>query len=107
MVRMFLAAAAAFALVSASPAVACPDCHDCPMHKDKAAAAAKAAEPDCPMHKAQLAAAEKEGKKDGEKKVVACPCAGEGKDCKCGAQCGCPHCTAKKAEKKPEAGKKS
>jgi hypothetical protein len=83
MIRSILAAAAAFALVSAAPALACPECHDCPMHKDK------------------VAAADKAEKKDVEKKV-ACPCAGEGKDCKFGAQCTCPHCAAKKAEKKEQ-----
>jgi hypothetical protein len=87
MIRMILAAAVAFALVSAAPAfAACPDCKDCPMNK--------------------VAAADKAEKKDGEKAAVACPCAGEGKECKCGAQCMCPHCSAKKAEKKDE-GKKS
>jgi hypothetical protein len=85
MIRMILAAAAAFALVSATPALACPDCKDCPMHK--------------------VAAADQGEKKEGEK-VPACACAGEGKECKCGAQCMCAHCGAKKAEKKDE-GKKS
>ena len=41
MTRIILAVAAAFALVSAAPAFACPDCKDCPMHKDKVAAVAK------------------------------------------------------------------
>jgi hypothetical protein len=85
MIRMILAAAAAFALASAAPALACPDCKDCPMHK--------------------TASAEKAEKKGGEK-TAACACAGEGKECKCGAQCTCAHCGAKKAEKKEE-GKKS
>jgi hypothetical protein len=86
MIRMLLAAAAALALVSAAPAYACPNCNDCPMHK--------------------VAAADKAEKKDGDQKV-SCPCAGEGKDCKCGAQCECAHCGAKKAEKKGEGAKKS
>ncbi len=93
MIRMLLAAAAAFALVSAVPAFACPDCHDCPMHKDKVAAADKA---------------EKKGaeKKDAEKdkKVAGCSCqGGDAKaGCKCGAGCHCAHCAGadKKAEKK-------
>ncbi len=87
MIRMILAAAAAFALASTTPAFACPDCHDCPNHKDK------------------VAAADKADKKDAEKKAT-CACA-DGKDCKCGAQCQCPHCTAKKAEKKDAGSKKS
>ena len=87
MIRMILAAAAAFALAFAAPALACPDCHDCPGHKDK------------------VAAAEKAEKKDGEKKAV-CACAAEGKECKCGDKCQCSHCQAKHAEKK-DAGKKS
>jgi hypothetical protein len=83
MIRMILAAAAAFALVSATPALACPDCKDCPMHK--------------------VSAADKTEKQGGDTKPVACPCSGgEGKECKCGAQCQCPHCAAKKAEKKDE-----
>jgi hypothetical protein len=81
---MILAATAAFALVSATPALACPNCDQCAKHKDK------------------VAAAEQTEKKDGEKKAV-CGCAGEGKECKCGAQCQCSHCGAKKAaEKKDE-----
>ncbi len=75
MVRMLLAAAAAFALVSASPALAgsgCDDCKNCPHHK--------------------VAAADK------EKKEVACPC-GDGKECKCGEKCQCAHCSAKKEKK--------
>ncbi len=80
MIRMILAAAATLALVSSSPAFACPDCHDCPMHKDKVAAADKAA------------------KKGGDKadRKAACAC-GDHKDCKCGGKC---DCATKKAEKK-------
>jgi hypothetical protein len=88
MIRMILAAAAAFALVSATPALACPECKDCPMHK--------------------VASAEKAEKKDGDKAAVpACPCAGEGKECKCGPQCMCAHCSAKKAAEKKDEVKKS
>jgi hypothetical protein len=87
MIRMILAAAAALALATAAPALACPDCHDCPGHKDK------------------VAAADKVEKKDAEKKP-ACPCVAEGKECKCGDKCACPHCPAKHAEKK-DSGKKS
>jgi hypothetical protein len=85
MIRMFLAAAAAFALVSASPVLACPDCKDCPMHK---AAAAGTEKPDA-------------------EKKAACACAHDGKECKCGAQCQCPHCGAKKAAEKKDETKKS
>lgn len=84
MTKILLAAAAAFTLSLAAPAFACPDCKDCPQHKDKVAAADKA---------------EKKDAKDA--KAVGCPC-GKGDDCKCGDKCDCPHCHAKKAEKKEE-----
>lgn len=87
MTRMLLAAAAALTLVAASPAFGCPECHDCPMHKDKVAAAEK-------------------GEKKGVEKKAACPCVGEGKDCTCGAQCQCAHC-GEKAKQKAEGAKKS
>jgi hypothetical protein len=81
MTRILFAAAAAFALASAVPAYAgCANCADCPGHEDK------------------VAAADKAEKKD----VVACPCSGAGKECKCGAKCECAHCTAKKAEKEAQ-----
>ena len=84
MIRIALAAVAAFALSTAAPAwAACPDCKDCP---NKTAAAEKGAKEEKPGAKAE----------------AACPCAGEGKECKCGASCQCPHCAAKKAEKKEE-----
>ncbi len=83
MTKMLLAAAAAFAFLTAAPALACPDCKDCPMHK--------------------VAAADKKDAKDTK---VACPC-GKGGDCKCGDKCDCPHCHGAKAEKKEEAPKKS
>ncbi len=88
MTRLLVAAAAAFALVSASPAFACPDCKNCPGHEGK------------------VASADKAEKKDAEKKV-SCDCAGEGKECKCGAQCQCAHCSAKKAATEKKAEKKS
>ncbi len=76
MLRMILAAAAAFALVASQPAFACPDCKDCPQHK---------------------AAADKAGKND---KAASCDCA---KECKCAPNCGCTHCQKKAApEKKDE-----
>ncbi len=76
MIRTFLAAAVAFALLGSTPAFACPDCKDCPMHKDKVAAADKA---------------EKKAEKQ-------CKCgAKSAKDCKCGDKCDCH--AAKKAQK--------
>jgi hypothetical protein len=85
MIRTLLAAAAAFALFSGAPAVACPDCKDCPMHK-------------------VAATDDKADKKETADKAPACKCAGaDAKECKCGAQCACPHCSAKKAAApKPE-----
>lgn len=75
MPRILLAAAAALAVLAARPALAggCDDCKNCPNRK--------------------TAQAEKGEKKDAE---VACPCAGEGKECKCGPSCTCAHCAAKK-----------
>ena len=91
MSKLILAAAAAFALVSAAPAFACPDCKDCPHHKDKVASTEtgdKAATTDT-----------KAGEKD-KKVAVDCPChKGEAGPCKCGDKC---QCAAKKAEKKAE-----
>ncbi len=84
MTKMLLAAAAAFAFLTAAPAFACPDCKDCPMHKVAAADKADKAE-----------------KKDAKDTKVACPC-GKGADCKCGEKCDCPHCHGAKSEKKAE-----
>ncbi|GAO04614.1 hypothetical protein [Anaeromyxobacter sp. PSR-1] len=84
MIRMLLAAAAAFAVFAAQPVLACDDCKNCPMHK--------------------AAQADKGDKKDAK---VGCPCAGEGKECKCGPSCQCPHCAAKKAAEKKDETKKS
>jgi hypothetical protein len=81
MLRTLLAAAAAVAFFAASPALACPDCKDCPMHK--------------------VAATEKTEKKDAAPKEASCGCAKDGSDCKCGAKCTCANCAAhKKAEEK-------
>ena len=91
MIRMILAAAAALALVSAAPAFACPDCHDCPNHKDKVAAndtGDKAATTD-----------KKPGEKGDKKVAVDCPCHKEGGPCKCGDKC---HCAGAKAQTKTE-----
>jgi hypothetical protein len=72
MSKIILAAAAAFALVSAAPAFACPDCKDCPMHKDK------------------VAASDKVEKKDAPAPAKKCACgATAAKDCKCGDKCDC------------------
>lgn len=79
MTRIILAVAAAFALVSAAPALACPDCKDCPMHKD------------------QVSAADKADPKGAEKK---CACGKDPKSCKCGGKCECHAKAEKKDEKK-------
>jgi hypothetical protein len=88
MTRIILTVAAALALVSAAPAFACPDCHDCPEHKDKVASADKAEK--------------KDGDKSDKDKKVACQCSKDG-NCKCGANCQCAlehGKSEKKAEKK-------
>jgi hypothetical protein len=89
MTRIILAAAAALALVSAAPAFACPDCHDCPQHKDKVASADQAEKKD----------ADKADKSAKDKKV-ACHCSKDG-NCKCGSSCQCAH-EHEKGEKKAE-----
>ncbi len=93
MIRMLLAAAAAFAFTTAAPAFACPDCKDCPQHK--VAAADKAEKKD---------AKDAKGAKD--TKVADCPC-GKGADCKCGDKCDCPHCHGTKPAPKKDEPKKS
>lgn len=84
MSRILLAAAAAFALLAAAPALACEDCKSCPKHK--------------------TAQAEKGDQKDVK---PGCACAGEGKECKCGPNCQCAHCAAKKAAEKKDETKKT
>jgi len=88
MTRFLLGTAAALALAGAAPAYACGD--DCPMHKEKTAAAASGT---------QVAAADKADKKDAK---VTCACTNP-KECTCAAhgKCDCPTCHAKK-EKKEE-----
>jgi hypothetical protein len=90
MLRYLLAAAAAFALVAAQPVRACEDCKNCPHHKDTVAQAEKADKKADP-------------KADDKAEKVGCHCAG-GKECKCGPNCTCEHCSAHKAvkEKKGE-----
>jgi hypothetical protein len=78
MAKFLFAAAAAFALFSAQPARACEDCKNCPKH--------------------QVAAGDK---KDAEKPGCACH-GSDGKECKCGAKCECPHCHEMKAAKPDE-----
>jgi hypothetical protein len=81
MLKLILGAVTALALVASSPALACPDCKDCPNHKDKVAAADKTE----------------------KKEAATCACAKAGEACKCGANCTCAHCGEhKKAEKKDE-----
>ncbi len=73
MLRMLLAAAAAFALAASQPVFACPNCKECQHQKGA-----------------------KTGKSDA---AAACDC---GKECKCGPNCKCEHCQKKAAEKKDE-----
>jgi hypothetical protein len=83
MIRFLVAAAAALALW-AQPALAdCAHCKDCPHHKT-------------------AQADDKAGTKDDKAAKVACPCAGEGKECKCGANCQCAHCAQKKQVEQPK-----
>jgi hypothetical protein len=82
MLKSLLGAAAAFALLAATPAVACEECQ-----KHQAAQAAPAGQ------KTSVA----EEKKDEHK---GCHCT-SAKDCKCGEKCGCASCKAK-VEKKEE-----
>jgi hypothetical protein len=87
MMKTLLAAAAAFALASAVPAYAgCPNCAECPEHKNKVAAADKA-----------------EQKEGTTKTACGCPTNEKG-ECKCGAKCECGHCHPK-ADKKDDAKK--
>lgn len=85
MLRTLLAAVAAFALLAGAPALAdgCKDCKNCP-------------------HAKMASADDKGEKKDTADKAPACACAGEGKECKCGEACKCPHCSAVKAKKAEE-----
>ncbi|WP_242345763.1 hypothetical protein [Anaeromyxobacter terrae] len=89
MMKTLLAAMAALVLVAARPVSACDgDCKNCPHHAQAAAG---------------------EAKKDGEATPAApCACAKEGKECKCGEKCKCPHCAAAhKVEGKKAPEKKS
>lgn len=80
MMRLVLAAATAFALAGATPALACGD--DCPMHETATTGAT-------------VAAADKADKKD--EKACACH---DAKDCKCApGKCDCKACHAKHDKK--------
>jgi hypothetical protein len=83
MTRFLFAAVAAVSLFAARPVLACEDCKSCPH---------KVAEAD---------------KRPGAEKPAACACAGEGKECRCGEKCACPHCAAQKAAVKKAEVKKS
>jgi hypothetical protein len=78
MLRTAMAALAALALLAAVPAFACDG--DCNKKKDQVAQGSD--------------------KKDDKDAKVACPCAGEGKECKCGpdCKCACSHCHKDKKE---------
>ena len=84
MMKILFGALAAFALASAAPAFA--DDGGCK---------------NCPGHKKEMAQAEKKGDDKGAKEA-SCHCAGEGKECKCGEACKCPHCSEQKAKKDAE-----
>lgn len=92
MMKFLLGAAAALALVLASPASAspCGDCKNCPNHKEHAAQAQKAG---------TVAEADKKDQKG-------CHCVKDGKkECGCGEKCACADCPVhgkkgEKAEKK-------
>ena len=80
MVKYLVGVAAAFALLAATPASACPDCKDCPQHKTAASAQGQ---------ETKVA--------DADKKDEKCHCTDKKSACKCGAKCNCA-----KAEKKDE-----
>jgi hypothetical protein len=91
MLKFLIGAAAAFALLTATPAAACDDCKSCPHGKKETAAATE--------QKGTVVAEEKKDEHKG------CGCNHEGaKDCKCGEKCKCASCPihGKKGEKKEE-----
>ena len=91
MLKFLIGAAAAFALLAATPAAACDDCKNCPHGKKETAAATE--------KKGTIVA---EDKKE-EHKGCGCDHAAS-KDCKCGEKCKCASCPVhgKKAEPKEE-----
>jgi len=91
MLKFLIGAAAAFALLAATPAAACDDCKSCPHGKKETAAATE--------KKATVVAEEKKE----EHKGCGCDHAAS-KECKCGEKCACASCPVhgKKGEKKEE-----
>ena len=77
MLKFLLGAAAALALLAATPAAACDDCKNCPHHKDASAQVQKTG-----------AVAEADKK---ETKGCGCDHAAS-KECKCGEKCACASC---------------
>lgn len=91
MLKYLIGAAAALALLAATPAAACDDCKSCPHGKKETAAATE--------KKGTVVAEEKKDEHKG------CGCNHEAsKDCKCGEQCKCASCPihGKKGEKQEE-----
>ncbi len=91
MLKFLLGAAAALALVAATPASACGDCKDCPHKKDTTAQVQKGA---------AVAEADK-------KDMKGCGCDhAASKECKCGEKCACATCPvhAKKGDKAEKKG---
>jgi hypothetical protein len=90
MLKFLVGAAAAFALLTATPAAACGDCKDCPHKKDTTAQVQKSG---------AVAEADKKDEKG-------CHCdQAANKECKCGEKCACKDCPVhgkkgEKAEKK-------
>ena len=76
MIRMFLAAAAAFALVSAAPCVRLPGLQRLPDAQE-----------------GQGRRRPRRRRRRTARRRRPARCAGEGKECKCGAQCQCAHCS--------------
>jgi hypothetical protein len=77
MLKFLLGAAAAVALLTATPAAACGDCKDCPHKKDTTAQVQKTG---------AVAEADK-------KETKGCGCdQAANKECKCGEKCACATC---------------
>jgi hypothetical protein len=83
MMRFLVPALAAFALWAGPAAADCARCKDCPHHTTAQADG-------------------KDGKKDEKGATTACPCVGEGKECRCGAGCQCAHCAQHKHGEQPK-----
>lgn len=92
MLKFLIGAAAAFALLAATPAAACEDCKHCQHGKKETAAATE-------KQKGTMVAEEKKEEHKG------CGCDhSASKECKCGEKCSCASCPVhgKKGEKKEE-----